>query len=117
MGKKILVVEDEQDVLTFLVAVLKDNGYEAISARDGMEGLELARSEKPDLITLDLQMPRETGTGFYRKLSRDKVLSGIPVIIISGVPGRHLAVKKPAAVFDKPIDPDELIAAIKEAIG
>ena len=62
-------------------------------------------------------MPKETGTGFYRKLSRDKAFSDVPVIIISGIPGRHLAVKKPVAVFDKPIDPDELIAAVKKAIG
>ncbi len=117
MGKKILVVDDEQDIITFLTTLLNKNGYETISAMDGIIGLEMARAEKPDLVTLDLQMPNETGTGFYKKFSRDKELQGIPVIIISGLPGRHLAVKKPVAVFDKPINPDELLATIKDTIG
>ena len=117
MSKKILVIDDEQDVITFLTTLLKKNGYEVVSASDGVEGLELARNERPDLITLDLNMPQETGTGFYRKLTRDKTLQDVPVIIVSGVAGRHLAVREPAAVFDKPIDPDELLAAVKKTIG
>ena len=69
------------------------------------------------MITLDLQMPNDTGTGFYRKIHRDDKFSVIPIIIISGIPGRHLAVKEPVAVFDKPIDRDKLLEAVKKAIG
>ncbi len=117
MAKKVLVVDDEQDVRIFLRTALKKNGYEVIVAHNGVEGLELARQEKPDLITLDLMMPKQTGTDMYRNLAKSKELRAIPIIVISGLSGRHLAVSKPFAVFDKPIDPDAFIATVKRAIG
>ncbi len=116
MSKKVVVIDDEADVRRFLVAVLEKNGYETSTAADGREGLELVRAEKPDLIILDLMMPNQSGTDFYRNLSKSKELAGTPVIIVSGTPGRHLAVKKPAAVFDKPIKPPEFIAAVNKAL-
>jgi len=117
MSKKVLVVDDEEDVRTFLTAVLRRHGYETLTAADGGEALEVARQEKPDLIILDLQMPHETGTGFYRKFSRGKEYENTPVIVVSGLAGRELAVRKPVAVFDKPIDPDEFIAAVEKALA
>ena len=117
MGRKILIVDDDQDIITFLSTLFKKNGYETITADNGEKGLELAKAEKPDLVTLDLQMPRETGTGFYRKFARDPDLKDVPVVIISGLAGRHLAVKQPLAVFDKPIDPDKLMEVVRGAIG
>ena len=68
-------------------------------------------------MTLDLQMPNETGTRFYRNMTKDKEFKDIPVIVISGIPGRHLAVSKPVAVFEKPIDREALLYAIKKTIG
>jgi len=62
-------------------------------------------------------MPNKTGTEFYRKMSKDKELGKTPIIIVSGLAGRHLAVKEPVAVFDKPIDPEVLIESVKELIG
>jgi CheY-like chemotaxis protein len=117
MSKKILVVDDEPDVLTFLSALLKDAGYEVLTAEDGTQALQVARQERPDLISLDLAMPNKTGTEFYRKMQKDKQISGTPVIIVSGLAGRHLAVRKPVAVFDKPIDRDEFLKAVRDAIG
>jgi CheY-like chemotaxis protein len=117
MAKKILIVDDEQDIRSYLETLFTSNGYETVTAVDGVEGLKVLEIEKPDLITLDLQMPNNTGTDFYRKMHRHETLGQIPVIVISGVPGRHLAVKQPVAVFDKPIDRDELMAAVKKAIG
>ena len=116
MNKKILIIDDEVDTRMYYAALLEDQGYQTISAEDGAEGLKLARREKPDLVILDLMMPNQTGTDFYRKLSRDKELSGTPVIVVSGLAGRNLAVKKPAAVFDKPINPDKFIAAVEKAL-
>jgi DNA-binding response OmpR family regulator len=116
MGKKVLVVDDEADVRKFLTTVLEKHGYETITAEDGTKALVVAAKEKPDLVILDLQMPHETGTGFYRKFSRGKEYERTPVIVVSGLAGRELAVKKPAAVFDKPIDPDEFITAVKKAL-
>ncbi len=117
MPKKILVVDDEPHIVKYLTVFLKDCGYETCSASDGEEALEVLRREKPDLITLDLQMPNETGTRFYRNMTKDKEFKNLPVIVISGIPGRHLAVSKPIAVFEKPIDRDALLDSIKKAIG
>jgi CheY-like chemotaxis protein len=116
MSKKVVVIDDEADVRTFLVAVLKKHGYDTRTAANGHEGLEVVKAERPDLVILDLMMPNQSGTDFYRNLSKHKELAGIPVIIVSGMPGRHLAVKKPAAVFDKPIHPPDFIAAVKKAL-
>lgn len=117
MPKKILVIDDEPHIVRYLTAFLQDSGYETCSAADGEDGLEVLKKEKPDLVTLDLQMPNETGTRFYRNMVKSKEFKDIPVIVISGIPGRHLAVTKPVAVFEKPIDRDALISAVKKAIG
>ena len=117
MNKKILVVDDEADVRTFLTAVLKKAGYDTVTASDGQEALDKVQQESPDAVILDLQMPNKTGTDFYRKLSKDKDLKDIPVIVVSGLAGRNLAVRKPVAVFDKPIDPDEFIQAVEKALA
>jgi CheY-like chemotaxis protein len=117
MTKKILVVDDEADVRTFLKTALRKAGYEVVTADNGAEGLQVARAEKPDLITLDLMMPRQSGTDFYRHLQKDAALAKTPVIVISGLSGRHLAVPEPFAVFDKPIDPREFIDTVERAIG
>ena len=81
------------------------------------EALEVTRKEKPDLVTLDLQMSKDTGIDFYRKMHRNEELNQIPVIVISGLSGRHPAISKPFAVFDKPIERDKIIKAIKAVIS
>ncbi len=116
MSKKVLVVDDEADVRKFLSTVLEKHGFETLTAEDGTEALEIALREKPDLVTLDLQMPHGTGTDFYRKFARSHDYKDTPIIVVSGLAGRELAVKKPVAVFDKPIDPDEFIAAVRAAL-
>jgi CheY-like chemotaxis protein len=102
MPKKILIVDDDPVIVKYLQAVFSDNGYATCSATSSMEGLEVVRQEKPDLITLDLQMPGEWGPRFYRKLRQDKELRGIPVIVISGIDG---TTPKDAAAWGKP-DPE-----------
>lgn len=116
MSKKILVVDDEADVRTFLSALLKKNGYEVITANDGLEGMRLVKEENPDLVTLDLMMPKQSGTDMYRNLRKEEQFVKIPVIVISGLSGRHLAVPAPLAVFDKPIDADKFIAVVDKAL-
>jgi CheY-like chemotaxis protein len=117
MSKKILVVDDEPHLVKYLTIFLEDCGYQTCSAANGEEALEVLKREKPDLVTLDLQMPNETGTRFYRNMTKDKEFKNVPVIVVSGIPGRHLAVSKPVAVFEKPIDRDALLATIKQVIG
>jgi len=117
MTHTILVVDDEEDIRLFLRTLLRDHGFEVLLAVDGVQALELMRQHKPDLISLDLQMPNKTGTDFYRRLARDKELRDTPVIVVSGLSGRHLAVREPAAVFDKPIDSDRFIEEVKKALA
>jgi len=117
MPKKVLVIDDEPHIVKYLTVFLQDCGYDTCSAADGVEGFEVLKRERPDLVTLDLQMPNETGTRFYRNMIKDKEFKNVPVIVISGIPGRHLAVSRPAAVFEKPIDRDKLLDAIKNTIG
>ena len=117
MAKKVLVIDDEPHVVKYLTSFLEDNGYETCSASDGEQGMVVLKEERPDLVTLDLQMPGDTGTRFYRNMTKSKEFKDVPVIVISGIPGRHLAIKEPIAVFDKPIDRDELLEIIKNTIG
>ena len=117
MAKRILIVDDEADIITFLETLFKKNGYETSTANNGNEALAALKKDKPDLITLDLQMPQNTGTDFYRQVRKEDRFKDIPIIVVSGLPGRHLALPKPAAVFDKPIDPHELLKAVEAAIG
>jgi CheY-like chemotaxis protein len=117
MSHTILVVDDEADVRAFLTAVLEKEGYRVVTATDGREALDTAATERPDLIVLDLQMPEQTGTDFYRRLTKDDTLRNTPIIVVSGVAGRHLAVSRPFAVFDKPIVPDEFIETVERALG
>lgn len=117
MSHTILVVDDEQDVRRFLTAVLEKRGYETLTAADGREAFEIVERERPDLVILDLQMPEQSGTDFYRRLAKHKDLQHIPIIVVSGLAGRHLAVRAPVAVFDKPIDPDEFGATVDRTLG
>lgn len=117
MRKTVLVVDDESDIRAFLSDLLKDEGYDVLTAEDGVEAMETIAKGPPDLILLDLLMPRETGTDLYRRIHQKKELKEIPVIVISGLPGRHLAVGKTVPVFDKPIDEKGLIEEVKKAIG
>jgi len=115
MKKNVLVVDDELDVREFLSDLLTDEGYSVRQAEDGVNAMEMIAQEKPDLILLDLMMPKETGTDLYRKIHRRKDSEDIPVIVISGLPGRYLAVSKSVPVFDKPIDEKKLLDEVKKA--
>jgi CheY-like chemotaxis protein len=117
MGKYIMVVDDEQDIRGFLSDLLGDQGYTVRLAENGHEAMEMIQEDKPALILLDLMMPNGTGTDLYRRLHQHKELKDIPVIIISGLPGRHLAVSKSVPVFDKPIDESKVLAEIEKALG
>ncbi|MBW1873232.1 MAG: response regulator, partial [Deltaproteobacteria bacterium] len=84
-AKKIVIVDDEPDVVMFLQAALEDNGYIALTASGAGEGLELIKQSMPDLVCLDVLMPKESGISLFRKLRTDSKLKEIPVIINSGL--------------------------------
>jgi CheY-like chemotaxis protein len=116
MPKKILIVDDDPVIVKYLQAAFSDNGYATCTATSTMEGLDVVRREKPDLITLDIQLPGEWGPRFYRKLRQDKDLKDTPVIVISGMDGDH-AIKDAITFVKKPFDPEKLIGIVKNTIG
>ncbi len=84
MSKKILVIDDDVDNINFLKMVLEDNGYEVITAENGEEGLIKAKETKPNLILLDLMMPKKSGTGFLNEIKMDSSMKDIPIVVQSG---------------------------------
>ena len=117
MAKKILIVDDDPNIITYLEELFADNGYETCKAVDGAEAMAVASEEKPDLITLDLEMPEEWGPRFYRKLTKEASLKHVPVIVISGLTGSKYAIPKAVASITKPFDREELIGIVKDTIG
>lgn len=115
--KKIMVVDDDPVILKYLVNIFNNNGYHTCEAENGVKAMELLETERPDLITLDIQMPEEYGPRFFRRLSKDPRFERIPVIVISGVAGCHLAINRAVASLSKPFDPEQLIGIVKNTIG
>jgi CheY-like chemotaxis protein len=114
--KTVLVVDDEQDVLTYLTALFEDNGYATITAMDGIAAFDKAKSEKPDLITLDITMPDQSGVRTYRQYKDDPELKGIPVIIVTAIGddmrsflNKLKGFQKPEGFMNKPIEPKVLM--------
>lgn len=124
LKKKILVVDDESDVREFLKTALVEAGFGVGVAEDGDVALEKIKKEIPDLISLDLVMPRKSGAKFYRELSKHKEWSKIPVIIVTGhardelgkADLKELTMSGPGIYLEKPVKPDNYIAAIKNIL-
>lgn len=129
MGKKILVVDDDPDVRSFVVTVLEENQYTPLVACDGVEGLEVIRKQKPDLVILDVLMPRGSGIRLYRQLKTDDALKDIPVVMFTGIALRSFlksqkaleefngeTVPEPDIYLEKPVEPQELVDAIRKKL-
>jgi twitching motility two-component system response regulator PilH len=130
MGKKVLVVDDDPDVRLFSVTVLEENGYTPIEAANGEEGLKMIKEEKPDLVILDILMPRQSGIRLYRELKTDKALKKVKVIILSGIAKKTFLrsqkaltefggeeVPEPKVYLEKPVEPEVLAEEIKKILG
>jgi two-component system KDP operon response regulator KdpE len=120
-NKKILIVEDEPDVLKAMHVCLQANHYDTFMAADAISTVIEARKHHPDLILLDLGLPGESGFVALQRLQANPYLASIPFIIISGRTGpdnRVRAMEAGAkACLEKPVDPHELIAVIRQALG
>lgn len=127
--RTVLIVDDEEDVVSYLEMLLEDAGFQTRSARDGNEAMESIRARKPDLITLDISMPLASGTRLYKEIRTDPELADIPVVIVTAVTGyggdprgyekfisqRNL-VPPPEAFFSKPIDREEFLATVRDLL-
>ena len=122
MAKKILLIEDEELLLGLLQERLKKEGYEMYIAKDGLEGLAAMRRVKPDLLLLDIVMPKLGGYEVMQEMNKDKELKSIPVIIISnsGQPVEIEEAKKLGAkdwLIKVEFDPEEVLAKVIRQIG
>ena len=130
MSKKVLVVDDDPDVRLFSVTVLEENGYTPLEAEDGESGLKMIKAEKPDLVILDVLMPRQSGVRLYRELKTTKALKDLKVIILSGIAKKTFLrsqkaltefggaeIPEPEIYLEKPVEPDDLAAVIKKVLG
>ncbi len=130
MGKKVLVVDDDPDIRLVSVNVLEENGYSPAEASNGEEGMKAIKNDKPDLLILDVMMPKQSGVKLYRELKTNAAFKDIPVIILSGIAKNAFLrsqkaltefggakVPEPDAYLEKPVEPELLAETVKKMIG
>ena len=125
--KKILVVDDEPDVIRYITIVLVDYGYDTTSVSSAQEALQRLKEYRPDLICLDIMMPKQSGIWLYLELKSDEKMKDIPVIIVSGIKDerefdfRELVpdseIPPPQAFIEKPINIKQFLEKIAQLIG
>ncbi len=119
MKKTILVVDDELDAVTYLCTLFEDSGYDTLRALNGIEAFEMAKSHRPDLISLDMTMPEQSGVRTLRDFKSDSSLAQIPIIIVTGI-GESMNTfmqkiphfPKPEGFIAKPIKQEELLELV-----
>jgi len=122
--KRILIVDDDEDVLVYLSTWFQDQGMEVEIARNGNEAAEKIQAQKPDLITLDIVMPEKTGVRFYRDMRGNTDTASIPIIIITGVQrefesfiSHRKTAPPPDGYIAKPFGLDELLETVQRVLG
>ena len=121
MGKTILVIEDQEQNMYLMKYLLEAHGYRVVLARDGSAGIAAARTETPDLILLDIQLPTMSGHEVARTLQADPALSTIPIIAVTSyaMPGDREDVMAAGCTgyIEKPINPDTFVDEMKEFLS
>jgi CheY-like chemotaxis protein len=146
MPKRVLIIEDDENTVKYLSLVLRKHGYEPVSARDGKEGLERVGDAQPDLIVLDIMLPKKTGWVVFRQLRKHEAYKSIPVMMLTAVSGvledqdaladeepeyeglrellrkairqmREEGVGSPEMFLDKPVEPWQFVLRVRELIG
>lgn len=146
MAKKVLIIDDDQNIVKYLSVALDKGGYETAGAFDGKEGLEKVAEFRPDLIVLDIMMPKKTGLVVFRQLRGNDEYKSIPVIMLTSIADvmdeqeamadaepefeglrevlarairqmREDGLEKPELFVDKPVDPHELVENVRALIG
>lgn len=125
MNRRVLVVDDEADVREYLKTALEDAGFEVEIASDGLEALEIIRQRPPDLISLDLVMPKHSGVKCYRELQKDKELAKIPVMTVTGharddlgkADFEEMTMSGPGVYLEKPVSTHKYVSAVRKLLG
>lgn len=142
---KILIVDDEDENISYLSTILEDNGFSQVwAAYDGVEGLQKMRELAPDLVVLDVRMPKKSGVAVFNEMKAEAALKDMPVVILTGEAeflknlaylraqdqGRELdadqvtdevleefLVDRPQAFVEKPIEPEAFMALVRRVLG
>ena len=121
MTKRILVVEDQEDLRGILRDLLAGSGYEMLEAPDGQAGVDKAKAEKPDLILMDIQMPVMDGYDATRQIKADPELKSIPIVAVSSFAMKGDEEKARASGCDhyvtKPYSPMQLLKTVRGLVG
>lgn len=146
MAKKVLIIDDDENIVKYLSVALSKSGYEPAGAYDGKEGLEKVEESPPDLIVLDIMMPKKTGWVVFRQLRSDDQFKSIPVIMLTSITDaleeesataaeepefeglrevvrkavrqmREEGLERPEMFVDKPVDPHEFVEQVRSLIG
>lgn len=125
MAGKILIVDDEVHIRMLLVQALEEledvHGVTILTASNGIEGLEIIRRERPDLVFLDIMMPRMNGYEVCEAVTRDPGLKGVRIILLTAKgqeTDRRQGLESGAGQYmTKPFDPDEVVDAAREILG
>ncbi len=120
--RRLLYIEDEQEMIDLVRLILNRRGFEIIGANGGREGLEAVRQLKPDLVLLDLMMPDMDGWDVYQQMKADPALANIPVIVVTAkaqsidkVLGLHIA--RVDDYISKPFSPQELVDSVEKVLA
>jgi len=123
--KYILVVDDEEDIRDYFEMALEDAGFEVDTAIDGFAAMKSVKKRRPDLISLDLVMPKHSGVRFFRDMQKDKELSKIPVMIVTGharddmgkADFESMVMSGAGLCLEKPVKPHTYVAAVSKMLN
>lgn len=127
--KTVLVVDDEPNVRDYLAQILRDAGFNVVTACDGGEAMEIIREQPPDFISLDLVMPKKSGHKLLYEIRKDKNLSRIPVVVVTAHAQDELGqsdlqdimdnrvVSGPGIYLEKPVRPLDYVRCVQRALG
>lgn len=118
--KYVLVVDDEPDVRAYLRSALEDAGFLVRTACDGLQAMEMIRHDPPDLISLDLVMPKHSGVKLHRDLQKGKQFSKIPILVVTGhardelgkTDFEEMTMSGPGIYLEKPVRPSSYVSAV-----
>ena len=117
---KVLIIDDEADIFTLVTVRLRQSGYEVLEACDGIEGLDKAEKEKPDLILVDVSMPRRNGFQMVQLVRMSESLKGIPIVVITASSQKDEAAwREQVGVTQfilKPFESEKLLEEVQKAL-
>jgi two-component system alkaline phosphatase synthesis response regulator PhoP len=126
MAKKILIVDDDPDLVEAVTMILESKNYDVAAAYGGVEGLQKAKTENPDLIVLDVMMPDKDGYAVCRELKKDPKMGSIPILLLTAVASKisttrytqQMGLETEADDYiDKPVEPETLVTRIEALLS